>query len=300
MPQSDAASAPHGPLPGASATISSALREGIAVLSESSGSARADAFILLAHVLGQPREWIVAHGEAKLSDADAARFVDLCDRRRDGEPVPYITGRAWFYGREFIVDESVLIPRPETEHLVDEAVDFMRSRAGVGRVLDVGTGSGAIACSVAAETAALVDGTDLSPEAVGIARLNAQRIGVGDRCRFRQGDLATPVSDRRYDLVLANLPYVPTGDLPEAPEPASFEPRVALDGGSDGLAGYRRLLPRLPALLDAKALILFEAAPPTIAHLVCLARDALPGYTITIGHDYAGLARYLKAERKTQ
>ncbi len=249
---------------------------------------------MLAHVLGRAREWIVAHGEARLSEADFALFIDVCARRRLGEPVAYITGSTWFDGREFIVDESVLIPRPETEHLVDEAVTFLRGLGSVGRVLDVGTGSGAIACTIAAETSAVVHATDISPEAVAIATRNADRLGVGDRCRFLEGDLATPVEGERYDVVVANLPYVPTVDLPAAPDPTSFEPGVALDGGPDGLTVYRAFFPGIADLVTARAIVLLEAAPPTIDRLMELTQASLPGFVVSIGNDYAGLARYVK------
>ncbi len=250
--------------------------------------------ILLEHVIGRAREWIVAHGDAQLSEADLTLFIDVCERRREGEPVAYITGSAWFYGREFIVNNSVLIPRRETEHLVDEAVGFLRGLAMAGRVLDVGTGSGAIACSIAAETNALVDATDLSAEAITIAALNAARLGVGDRCRFVCGGLAATVLGERYDAVVANLPYVPTADLLPAPDPTSFEPRIALDGGPDGLTVYRALLPGIADLVTANAVVLLEAAPPTIDNLMELARVSLPNFTMSIGRDYAGLARYVK------
>ncbi|MBV8499878.1 MAG: peptide chain release factor N(5)-glutamine methyltransferase [Candidatus Eremiobacteraeota bacterium] len=281
-----------------SSTVGDALRRGISVLSESSEEARTDALILLAHVIGRSREWIVAHGEASVSEADFSLFIDLWERRRGGEPVAYITGSAWFYGREFFVNGSVLIPRPESEHLVEEAVAFIREGGnGTLKVLDVGTGSGAIACSVAAETNALVDATDLSPGAIAVARENARLLEVAARCRFFGGNFVDPVLGRRYDIVVANLPYVPTDDLAVAPDSTSFEPRVALDGGADGLEVYRQLLPKLPALLNEKPMVLLEAAPPTIAKLRELAQAALPGFAISVGHDYAGLARYLKAQR---
>ncbi len=249
---------------------------------------------MLEHVIGQSREWIVAHGDAQLFEADFARFIDACERRRRGEPVAYITGCTWFYGREFIVDKSVLIPRPETEHLVDEAVHFIRALGSPCRVLDIGTGSGAIACAIAAETNAVVDATDVSPAAVAVAARNARRLGVSERCRFLCGDLAAPVKDERYDVVVANLPYVPTTDLPPAPDSTSFEPRAALDGGPDGLAVYRALFRGIADLVTAKAVVLLEAAPPTIDDLMKLTQASLSDFTLSVGRDYAGLTRYVK------
>jgi release factor glutamine methyltransferase len=118
---------------------------------------------------------------------------------------------------------------------------------------------------------------------------------VSERCRFCEGDLVEPVRGNRYDVVIANLPYVPSSDLRQAPDPTAFEPRLALDGGPDGLALYRRLLPQIPQLLTSESLVLLEAAPPTIPMLKELLQRTLPNFAISIGHDYAGLARYIKA-----
>jgi release factor glutamine methyltransferase len=267
--------------------LSSATR----LLAPSSESASADAQLILAHALDCTRQWLRANGDAEITPEQRLRFEQLCSRRRAGEPIAYILGSAGFYGREFLVNEQVLIPRPETEHLVDETLAFVR---GGMRVLDVGTGCGAIACTVAAETEAVVDATDVSPDAIEVARRNADRLNVAARCHFYCGDLAAPLTPQRYDAVIANLPYIPTPDLPSPPSPASFEPRMALDGGSDGLTLYRELLHQLPPLLDEEALILLEAAPPTMENLAILARTTFPDFAIEIKTDYANLPRYLK------
>jgi release factor glutamine methyltransferase len=258
-------------------------------------SARADAVLLLEHATGQSRAWIAAYGETALSANAEAEFASLCERRDTGVPVAYLVGSAGFYGYEFVVDESVLIPRPETEHLIDDAIAFIGDAPSA--VLDVGTGSGAIACTIAARTNARVDATDISRDALQTAVANAQRLGVGDRCRFHHGDLTVPVDGHRYDVVIANLPYVPSGDVPMRPDPIAFEPRVALDGGPDGLSYYRRLVARLPALVRSRALVLLEAAPPTIQALRELVQGSLTGFTIAALKDYAGLDRYVRAYR---
>lgn len=268
------------------------------MLRESSSSPRADAMLLLEHALARPRSWMAAYGEELVSTDAAAAFRSSCEQRNAGMPAAYIVGSVGFYGREFGVNPSVLVPRPETEHLVDEAIAFLRKRDDAGKaVLDVGAGSGALACTIAAETGAELYGTDVSAAAIEIATENARRLGVAARCSFHQGDLTEPVGGRRFDLVVANLPYIPTADLPQPPDPVSFEPRVALDGGPDGLSVYRRLLPPLPQLLNPNAMVLVEAAPPTIAGLANLVRAALPNFAISVHNDYAGLARYVKAER---
>ncbi|HEV3092837.1 MAG TPA: peptide chain release factor N(5)-glutamine methyltransferase [Candidatus Cybelea sp.] len=271
-------------------SVSDTLAQGTALLRECSEAPRADAMLLLERALGRSRSWIVAYGETELALPDAQTYDRLCERRRTGVPAAYILGSAGFYGNEFLVNESVLVPRPETEHLVDEAREFVGDRALA--VLDVGTGSGAIACSIARATPAVVDATDLSAAALVVAGENAARLGVADRCRFHLGDLVEPVAGRRFDVVVANLPYVPRADVPKAPHPVAFEPRVAVDGGADGLCLYRRLLKALPALHPS--LVLLEAAPPTIEELAALVRAAFPTSAIEIREDYAGLARYLK------
>jgi release factor glutamine methyltransferase len=277
-------------------TIEDALARGAGLLERSSRSPRADALLLLERVLERPRSWIVAHGGDSSRAGDAAQFFALCERRAAGRPLAYVLGSAGFYGREFVVDESVLVPRPETEHLVDDAIAFIREmpREQVPAVLDLGTGSGAIACTIAAETRALVDAVDASPAALGVARENARRLNVAGRCRFIFGDLTAPVSAERYDVVIANLPYVPTNDIPNRPDPLSFEPRLALDGGRDGLAIYGRLLPRMREILNPRALVLLEAAPPTIAALSQLAATALKDFVIEVRSDYAGMERYVR------
>jgi release factor glutamine methyltransferase len=238
------------------------------------------------------REWIVAYGDATPSPEEVQAFERLSTQRSEGVPVAYLLGSAGFFGREFLVNESVLVPRPETEHLVAAAIAFIGKRPL--DVVDVGTGSGAIACTIAAETRATVCGTDTSSAAVAIANENARRFGVTDRCRFYVGDLTEAVSAQRFDLVVANLPYVPTAEIPSKPDPVAFEPREALDGGSDGLTLYRRLLNTLALLLNANALILLEAAPPTMPGLSAIVRSALPHSAIAVCRDYAGLERYLR------
>jgi release factor glutamine methyltransferase len=274
-------------------SVAQTLAAGTALLHDSSTSPRADALLLLAHALHREREWIVAHGDATPSREESESFQRLGEQRARGVPVAYLLGSAGFYGREFLVDENVLVPRPETEHLVAEAIGFIGNRSL--SVLDVGTGSGAIACTIAAETQATVHGTDISIAAVAIANENARRLGVADRCRFYQGDLTEPLRAQRFDLVVANLPYVPTAEIAGKPNPIAYEPREALDGGPDGLNLYRRVLKELPPFLTPSAMLLLEAAPPIMQRLCDLVLNSLPFFTITACDDYAGLARYIKA-----
>ncbi len=273
-------------------TVEMLLSGGIDTLEKSSPSPRADAMLLLARVLERERAWIAAHGDAVASAQETRAFARLCKRRATGVPIAYLLGEAEFYHRRFIVDQAVLVPRPETEHLVDDAIDFIR---GTMRVLDVGTGCGAIACAIAAQTQAHVEGTDWSHAAIDIAKENARRLGLADRCRFHHGNLAEPVRGERFHCIVANLPYIPTDDLPKPPDSASFEPRGALDGGPDGLRLYGELLPQLPPLLEEDSIVLLESAPPTVHALAMMVRATLPHFTISVVADYAGLLRYVRA-----
>lgn len=210
-----------------------------------------------------------------------------------GIPPAYLSGSAGFFRREFIVTPDVLIPRPETELLVEDAIEFLHA-SGRTAVLDVGTGSGAIACTIAAELPhAFVDATDISAEALAVARRNALELGVADRCRFVQADIVA-TEPATYDLIAANLPYIPTNDVPAKPNPVGFEPRIATDGGPDGLEQYRKLLAVAPRLLRPGGLVLLEGAPPTMAAFRELAGAAFPLAAITVVKDYARLYRYLR------
>jgi release factor glutamine methyltransferase len=257
-----------------------------------------DAALIVEHVLERDRGWLAAHRDAAVSAALCARIEALAARRSTGEPLAYVLGCAWFYGRPFAVGPEVLVPRPETELLVEAALDDLRPRvARAGRALracDVGTGSGAIGVTLAAELPSLeVVLSDVSDDALGVARANATRLGVAARVRCVSGDLAEPlVPLGPFDCVAANLPYVPSVEVPAAPDPVGFEPRIALDGGDDGLGLYRRLVRALPSLLAPGGSAFMEAAPGTIEPLAGLAAS-LDGAHVEIGEDYAGLERWV-------
>jgi release factor glutamine methyltransferase len=277
------------------ATVAAALARGIERLRASSASARYDATLLLAHAAGRDAAWLLAHADDPVEAAIARRFAAALERRAAGEPVPYVIGVAGFFGRRFAVDARVLVPRPETEGAVEAVLAHVRaSGAAASRLCDVGTGSGAIAIALACELpGARVDALDVSEAALAVARGNARAHGVSDRVAFALGaGLRGAGATGPYDAIVANLPYVRSADLAAAPDPTSFEPRVALDGGADGLAAYRDLLRDAPAALAPGGCLVMEAGPDTVPALAALARAAFPdGARVRTERDLAGLDR---------
>jgi release factor glutamine methyltransferase len=307
------------------ATIGESLAEATARLrAAGSDTARLDAELLLGWAVGADRTSIVAHPEAPVGVDARARFDGAVERRAAGEPVAYIRGIKEFHGLAFSVDARALIPRPETEALVDAAVDEVMRRlaarpgeAGAGpgaggdpiRVADVGTGSGAIAVALAVELRrrrvvlgrnVTITATDRSPDALDLARENAVGHAAADGMRFVEADLlpaVLPDDGAPFDLVLANLPYVRTDAIAGLPIAASFEPRDALDGGADGLDVVRTLLRRLPDVLADDGVVLLEIGADQGEAAPGAVRAALEGWRVTVTPDLAGLPRILRVER---
>ncbi len=221
--------------------------------------ARADAETLLLHVLEANRAWLISHGEDGIGEESASRYTELVERRFRGEPIQYITGETEFYGLPFRVTPDVLIPRPETEHLVEQAIAVAREFAEP-RIVDVGAGSGAIAVALAVHLAdACVTSIDVSADALAVARENAARNAVSEQVRFLHGDLLAPVAGEAFDLVVSNPPYVPERDRESlSVEVREYEPPQALFAGEDGLDVYRRLIPAGYAALAPGGYMLLE------------------------------------------
>jgi release factor glutamine methyltransferase len=277
-------------------TIGEALRDAAVRLENVGGTGRLDAVFLLAHAGGVSRAEMIAHRERALAPEVAERFVALVEQRAQGVPLAYVTGEAGFYGRMFGVDARVLVPRPETELAIEWAVRHLRSIGREnGSAADIGTGSGAIAVTLASELRDLsVYASDVSQDALAVARRNAARNDVFQHVTFVHGDLAAPLLPYApFDCVVANLPYVPAADCASAPDPVSFEPLLARDGGADGLALYRRLLPDLPALVAPRGIAILEAAPANARVLERLVRDVLPNAGVETIRDYADLDRFV-------
>jgi release factor glutamine methyltransferase len=295
-------------------SVEELLKAGVARLrAAGSESPRLDAELLLGHAIGVDRTVIVAHPEAPVG-ADAGRHFDEgIERRAAGEPVAYIRGFKEFYGLAFSTDRRALIPRPETERLVElAAVEVMRRLTSSPRppgsaplrIADVGTGSGTIAVSLAVacrrrQVYNEIDilATDESVEALDLARENAVGHGVADRVRFVEADLLPPVIGEPFDLVLANLPYVRTDAIADLPVAASFEPREALDGGPDGLAVIGRLLGRLDDVLATGGQALVEIGADQDEAIAKLVSRELPGWSCAIELDLAGHPRVARLER---
>ena len=259
-------------------------------------TAALDADVLLAHVLGVGKETLFAYPERALLDDADARYRELVERRARGEPVAYLRGFKEFYGLRFRVDPRVLIPRPETEVLVDAARERIAGRPFT--VVDVGTGSGAIAVAIAAhEHRARVIATDSSQDALAVAEANALANGVADRVEFRRGDLLAPITER-VDLVCANLPYLREDTVKEwagARTSLAFEPRGAVVAGPDGLAVIRRCVADLPRVLGPGGAAFVECDPPqAVAVVEMLASVAL---RTRIVRDLAGADRVVVGER---
>ncbi len=256
-----------------------------------------DAEVLLRHVLGWDRTQILTRPETELLADDAARYEALLTERERGQPVAYLTGEREFMGLSFAVGPGVLVPRPETEILVEWAADWLRP-GGRDRVVDVGTGSGAIALSLAhllgAAWGGRITGIDISPEALWVAARNRASLGLDDRVTLRRGNLLRDEATH-VDLILANLPYLRPEQVDGNPD-LTAEPRLALDGGADGLDLVRDLLADAPRVLAPGGAIGLEIDPSQAQAVQALARATFPEAAVTVLHDLAGHARHVIIE----
>lgn len=255
--------------------------------------------MLLAHVTGLERAALYREWDRPLGDEQTAQYNILTGRRLSGEPVAYITGHKEFMGLDFYVDSAVLIPRPETELLVEHALQVMPP---FPTLIDVGTGSGVVAVSLAYyNKEALLYATDCSTAVLAVARRNCIRHGVNDRVLLYPGDLLQPLSGcpaaGGVDLIAANLPYIAESDLSGLPgEVRMFEPRSALAGGADGLEHYRRLVPQAAAFLKKDGHLLIEIGYDQGRHALTLFAPQL--WEAQVWPDLAGLDRLVVARFK--
>lgn len=265
--------------------IHTALRQGQELLEQANIAApKLTAEVLLMHAIDCERAWLYAHSTDELRELWWIHYGRYLHERLKGKPTQYITGRQEFYGRDFQVTPDVLIPRPETEHSVEAALEL----AGDAKtVADIGTGSGAIAITLALETGARVIATDISERAVRVARRNADRLRA--RVDFAVCDLGSALASGIFDLVVSNPPYVPAADKENVQrEVREYEPEIALFGGLDGLEVYRRLVPEAARLLKPRGLLILEIG----ALMEQRIRGVLSGWReIEIRTDLAGMPR---------
>lgn len=293
-----------------SITIAEALAAATERLRAASPTARLDAELLMAHALGWRRARLLAEGRAAFPDHAHEPFERLLARRADLEPVAYLVGHREFYGLDFLVDRRVLVPRPETELLVELALaaaderpttnDRMRTQAGPSVfgpssliIADIGTGSGCIAVALAANLpAARVYAVDISADALDVARANAERHGVAGRVMLLRGDLLAPLHEP-VDLLISNPPYTLLEQIDEGVR--RHEPHLALDGGADGLELYRRLLRGAPGRLRPGGAVLLEIGAEQGPAVAALARQAFPEAEVRVHRDLAGRDRVVTA-----
>lgn len=288
-------------------TVSELIRQATQELARAGfESARLEAEVLLAYELRIDRTKLYVQLQDRLNEAQAQAYHRLVQRRLSHEPIAYIIGHREFFGLDILVDHRVLIPRPETELLVEETISLAKKcpakcptkcRIEHCRIADVGTGSGAIAISLATNLPeATIYAIDASTEALAVAMQNIDRHDVRDRVQLRAGNLLEPLSEP-VDFIVANLPYIPTSELAHLPpDVRCFEPISALDGGFDGLEAYRQLLGQVPGKLRALGHLVLEIEFDQGSAIVALVEHYLPGSNVRIIRDYAGHDRVAVVE----
>jgi len=259
-----------------------------------SSTPRLDAELLLARVLALTKIQLYVGFERQVEPAELDQYRELVRRRARHEPVAYILGQKEFYGLKLKTTPDALIPRPETEHLVDEALRLAKKHwpDGAIQAADIGCGGGAIALALAANLPqADISAVDISPEALDLARANARVLGLEGRVAFSQGDLAAPLAGCRFHLICANLPYIPESEMAGLmPDVGAHEPHLALCGGPEGLALIRRLLPDASEILAEGGRLLLEIWPASLAALTASAEGS--GLAVEeVGRDLAGHQR---------
>lgn len=279
-------------------TVEQLLREAVEKLREAGADTPLlDAEVMLSRILACSRTHLLAHPQTRPPREAVEWFAQSVSRRSQREPLAYIVGEREFYGIRFEVTPAVLIPRPETEILVETAVTVLQGVPDP-TVADVGVGSGAVAVSIAKSVPeAVVYATESSEATLEVAERNANRAGVSDRVQLLKGDLLEPLAGRSFDLIVSNPPYVPSAEIDRLePEIAKYEPRQALDGGPDGLDYYRRLGPDAPEYLKAGGVLAVEVGAgqsPAVAKLF----QANGFQDVRSVRDYSGIERVVLGER---
>lgn len=247
-------------------TIQNSLKKAKQILEKNSiENARLDAEILLAHALGQKRIYLYINNEKILSEDELKNFFSFVTRRAQGEPVAYILGQREFMGLEFTVSPDVLVPQPDTEILVGAVMDRLPKTSGE-KILDIGTGSGAIALSLLHDLPELqACAVDISPKALKIAQVNAKKFNLEKRIEFLEGNLFEPLQNfsekffKKFSAIVSNPPYIKTDEIAQLPREVQAEPKLALDGGADGLYFYRKIIFQASQFLQPNGFLAVEA-----------------------------------------
>ena len=255
-----------------------------------------EAQVLVAQVLHKPRPWVLAHPEQELKTGEIHDLEAAASRLASGEPLPYILGHWEFFGLDFEVNPAVLIPRPETELLVEKALAWLAAHPGAHRIADIGTGSGCIAVTIAVHSpTSTVFACDQSYKALEVARRNANRHGTSKSVSFVQSDLLNGIRTK-FDLVCANLPYIPERKLATL-KVAAFEPSLALNGGENGLVLIHRLLKDASLFLAPRGFLLLEIEAEQGPEVLALASTPFPQAKIRLIKDLGGLDRLVSIQR---
>jgi len=258
---------------------------------------RLEAEVLLAHILGVERIGLYLNYDKQLNDEERKAYREMIQRRTAWEPIAYILGDKEFWSLRFKVNSDCLIPRPETEHLVNEAVRMSTHLRLPQMILEIGTGCGVVAIVLAKElTDANIVATDISPCALTLAKMNAESHGVAERITFIQGDLFS-LEEATFCLIVSNPPYIPTEEILRlAPEVRDYEPLIALDGGEDGMHFFREIAHGAPAYLVEKGWLILEIGNGQAPKVTGILEDE--GFTnIALVPDYAGIKRVIRAQR---
>jgi release factor glutamine methyltransferase len=278
-----------------SLTVTEALQLAAVAFNAFSESAQLDAAVLLGHIMERPRAWLVSHPDSQLDAKERSGVTLALKEAAAGMPLPYLVGHQEFFGLDFHVNRNVLIPRPETELLVELALMWLKAHPGRRVAADIGTGSGCIAISLAVNLPDLiVYACDISRGALSVAEQNVRQHQVGDRVHIECGDLMGALP-RAVDVLCANLPYIPSSTLEGLPI-ARYEPPRAGDGGMDGLVFIRRLLTQTPGWVRPGGLIVLEIEEGQGPAVISLAGEGFPDASIKIHPDLAGLDRVLSIE----
>jgi len=280
--------------------IQDLLKTAITRLEPFSDNPQLDAQVLMAHIINKPRIWVMAHSEYTIRKEKQDQLENALIKMEAGEPLPYVLGKWEFFGLEFDITKDVLIPRPETEMLVEKAIAWLKDHPEKRNIADIGTGSGVIAVTLAMHIPdAHILATDISPAALQIAKYNAEKFSVHHQIDFVECDLL-PKSNSQYstfNLICSNPPYIPTRTLQELPI-FGHEPTLALDGGTDGLDIYRRLYEMAPEWLAPHGMMLLETEATLGVQALSLAYDSFSDVTIHLHQDLAGHDRLLEISFK--